>query len=52
MTSPGLYCARGQIILYKVLLSGFIIEISLAYKISFISSLIYVREDKAGFYST
>lgn len=39
MKSSGLYCARGQIILYEVLLSGFITEISLAYKISFISSL-------------
>lgn len=39
MKSLGLYYARGQIILYDVLLSGFVIEISLAYKISFISPL-------------
>lgn len=34
-----MYCARDQIILCKVLLSGFILKISLAYKIIFISSL-------------
>lgn len=39
MKSSALYCARGQIILCKVLLSGFILEISFTYKISFISSL-------------
>jgi len=50
MKSPGLHYARGQIILCKVLLSGFIIEISLAYKISFIRSLILnVKEDEAEF---
>lgn len=40
MKSSALCCARGQIIFCKVLLSRLILEIPLAYKISFISSFI------------